>query len=259
MRTLFTRAIPLLILLSLCQYGWGQQSIGIGTTTPDSKAALDITSTQKGVLLPRLTAGQLANLATILGPAEAGMMVTDATTGNLVTWTGSAFQNPATTNPFTGKAPLSVSTNTVSLNPGTASGDLITWDGTNWVNKQPAPLQFSHTVDNRQPFLALNYCMSLFGIFPSQNDASGQFIGEIDIVGFNFAPVNWAFCDGQLLAIADDAALFNLIGTTYGGDGQTTFAVPDLRGRVAIHQGSNGISNYIIGQSSGTEQKTFSR
>jgi microcystin-dependent protein len=62
-----------------------------------------------------------------------------------------------------------------------------------------------------------------------------QYIGEIRMFGGNFAPLGWALCDGSLLPIAQYSALFNLIGTTYGGDGQTTFALPDLRGRVPIH------------------------
>ena len=63
------------------------------------------------------------------------------------------------------------------------------------------------------------------------------FLGEIRIFAGNFAPQGWAFCEGQILAIAENDALFALIGTTYGGDGQTTFALPDLRGRVPVHQG----------------------
>lgn len=64
------------------------------------------------------------------------------------------------------------------------------------------------------------------------------FIGEVTIFGGNFAPRGWAFCDGQLLAISSNSALFSLIGTIYGGDGRTTFGLPDLRNRVPIHAGS---------------------
>lgn len=83
---------------------------------------------------------------------------------------------------------------------------------------------------------------------------SDPYVGEIRSVGFNFAPVGWAICDGSLLSIAEYETLFTLIGTTYGGDGQTTFALPDLRGRIAVHQGSG----YVIGQKSGTETVTLS-
>ena len=74
----------------------------------------------------------------------------------------------------------------------------------------------------------------------------------------NFAPVGWAFCDGQLTPISENETLFNLIGTTYGGDGQETFAMPDLRGRVPIHMGgAQSGTNYLIGESAGVEQVTL--
>lgn len=84
------------------------------------------------------------------------------------------------------------------------------------------------------------------------------YVGEIRIFAGNFAPVGWFFCQGQLLSIAEYEVLFVLIGTTYGGDGQVTFALPDLRGRVPIHMGTgtDGI-NYVIGQKSGTESETI--
>lgn len=82
---------------------------------------------------------------------------------------------------------------------------------------------------------------------------SSPFIGEIRLFAGNFAPAGWAFCDGSLMAIAENDALFNLIGTTYGGDGQSTFALPDLRGRVPIHQGSG----FVLGQVAGEETVTL--
>jgi microcystin-dependent protein len=82
---------------------------------------------------------------------------------------------------------------------------------------------------------------------------ANPFVGEIRLFGGNFAPSGWAFCDGQLLAIADNEALFSLIGTTYGGNGQTTFALPDLRGRVPVHQAPS----FVIGSSGGQEQVTL--
>src|SRR5437868_3362158 len=86
---------------------------------------------------------------------------------------------------------------------------------------------------------------------------SQPFVGEIRMFGGNFAPAGWAFCNGQLLAISENDTLFNLIGTTYGGDGQNTFALPDLRGRVPVHMGQGpGLSNYIIGQNGGVETVT---
>lgn len=85
---------------------------------------------------------------------------------------------------------------------------------------------------------------------------STSYVGEVRLVGFNFAPVGWAFCDGSTLSIAENSTLFNLIGTIYGGNGQTTFNLPDLRGRVPIHQGSNGSNTYVIGQPGGVESVT---
>jgi microcystin-dependent protein len=87
--------------------------------------------------------------------------------------------------------------------------------------------------------------------------AAQPFIGEIALFAGNFAPLGFAFCNGQLLSIADYDALFALIGTTYGGDGQTTFALPDLRGRVPIHQGTNVGNTYVIGQLGGAENVTL--
>lgn len=79
------------------------------------------------------------------------------------------------------------------------------------------------------------------------------YIGEIRMCGFNFVPYGWLACDGQTLLIADYDTLFTLIGTTYGGDGVTTFKVPDLRGRMPVHTGSG----YVIGQVAGTETVTL--
>lgn len=83
------------------------------------------------------------------------------------------------------------------------------------------------------------------------------YVGEIRCYGGSFAPVGWAFCHGQLLSISEYETLFNLIGTTYGGDGQNTFALPDLRGRAPLHQGQGNGSNYVIGQTGGVEQVTL--
>lgn len=88
---------------------------------------------------------------------------------------------------------------------------------------------------------------------PVANAGADPYIAEITMFGGNFAPRGWALCDGQLLAIAQNTALFSLLGTTYGGDGRTTFALPDLRGRVAIHPGSGpGLSPIRLGESGGS-------
>ncbi|MBS1913478.1 MAG: phage tail protein [Bacteroidetes bacterium] len=84
------------------------------------------------------------------------------------------------------------------------------------------------------------------------------FIGQIIQAGFNFAPIGYATCDGQLLSIAQNTALFSLLGTTFGGDGRVTFGLPDLRGRVPIHQGQGpGLTNRTMGEASGEETHTL--
>jgi microcystin-dependent protein len=83
------------------------------------------------------------------------------------------------------------------------------------------------------------------------------YVGEIRMFGGNFAPCGWLFCDGQLLPISENETLFNLIGTTYGGDGQSTFQLPDLRSRVPIHQGTNAGNTFILAQAAGVENVTL--
>lgn len=82
---------------------------------------------------------------------------------------------------------------------------------------------------------------------------SEPFLAEIRMIGFNFAPQGWALCDGQVLPINQNQALFSLLGTTYGGDGQTTFALPDLRGRTPIHRGASTGPSHPLGEQSGEE------
>jgi microcystin-dependent protein len=84
---------------------------------------------------------------------------------------------------------------------------------------------------------------------------SDPYIGEIRMFGGNFAPVGWLLCQGQLLPISQYDVLFNLIGTTYGGDGQNTFALPNLQSRMPVHQGSG----YVLGQTGGVETVTLTR
>ncbi len=89
---------------------------------------------------------------------------------------------------------------------------------------------------------------------------SEPFLAEIRMMGFNFAPRGWAFCDGQILPINQNQSLYSLLGTTYGGDGRTSFALPDIRGRTPIHVGNsgNGGITHLEGQKSGEETHTLS-
>lgn len=96
-------------------------------------------------------------------------------------------------------------------------------------------------------------------IAPDRAEADTEpYLGDIMIVGFNFCPRSWAKAEGQILAINSNQSLFALLGTTYGGDGRTTFALPDLRGRVAIGQGNGpGLTSHTAGQRGGSEAKTM--
>lgn len=138
---------------------------------------------------------------------------------------------------------------------------------------------------NWQPFLGNNFIIALVGIYPSrslletdaavgraQEERSGSnagssgsepFIGEVQMFAGNFAPRGFAFCNGQLLQISENTALFSILGTTYGGDGRTTFGLPDLRGRAPLHVGGSrntgpGLSTYSLGQKDGVETVALS-
>ena len=87
---------------------------------------------------------------------------------------------------------------------------------------------------------------------------SEPFLGELRLFPYNFAPRGWAFCSGQIMSISQNTALFALLGTTFGGNGQTTFALPDLRGRAALSSGQGpGLSSYVLGENGGTENVTL--
>jgi microcystin-dependent protein len=100
----------------------------------------------------------------------------------------------------------------------------------------------------------------IFALPLEKADAQTPFIGQIQMFAGTFAPSGWMFCEGQILPISQYDALFALIGTTYGGDGVQTFALPDLRGRVIVSAGQgSGLSNYAVGQTGGAEAVTLTR
>ncbi len=113
-----------------------------------------------------------------------------------------------------------------------------------------------HTLTHAIAALAL---LGLFSLAPTQSFAQSEpYLGQIGFFGFNFCPRGWAPAEGQLLAISQNTALFSLYGTIYGGDGRTTFALPDLRGRAVVSMGqSPGLSNYPIGSKAGAETVTL--
>ncbi|MBF2026984.1 MAG: tail fiber protein [Oscillatoriales cyanobacterium C42_A2020_001] len=115
-------------------------------------------------------------------------------------------------------------------------------------------------VNNTQPFTTLNYIVSLRGVFPTVGGAvpTEQFLGEVRMFAGNFAPNGWALANGQLLPINQNQALFSLLGTSYGGNGQTNFALPDLRGRSPVNPGSGpGLTARFLGEQGGTESESL--
>lgn len=105
---------------------------------------------------------------------------------------------------------------------------------------------------------ALIFALSIVGAKPAQAQAGTEYIGQISVFGNNFCPRNWAPADGQLLPISQHNALFSILGTIYGGDGRTTFALPDLRGRAPIGEGFGpALGTILLGERGGAESKTL--
>lgn len=117
----------------------------------------------------------------------------------------------------------------------------------------------AHLTPSETPWLGLRWCIALQGVYPSRNlELPGEpgtamsadpLLGSLGLFAGNFAPRGWAFCEGQLLSVSDNSSLFSLLGTTYGGDGRTTFALPDLRGRTPVGVGTgSGLDPVSLGQ-----------
>ncbi|MBX2869038.1 MAG: tail fiber protein [Acidiferrobacterales bacterium] len=152
-------------------------------------------------------------------------------------------QGPAGTSAFTAALPIFL---------GGVGNDVISFNAAN-IATGTIPSTALRRTDISQPSLALYCTIALFGVYPSRSQTE-PFVGTISWVGFNFAPRGWALCDGQLLPIASNTALFSLLGTAFGGDGRTTFGLPDMRGRVAVGVGSGpGLSNRAWGSRFGSE------
>ncbi|MBN1968164.1 MAG: tail fiber protein [Candidatus Delongbacteria bacterium] len=114
-----------------------------------------------------------------------------------------------------------------------------------------------------QPYLVLNFCIALSGIFPSHSKSdevkgADPFVGEVNIFAFNFTPRDYQSCNGDLLSLSQNTALFSLVGTTYGGNGTSTFGIPDFTGRVVLHRGQGiGLTNRILGEKQGENYHTL--
>jgi microcystin-dependent protein len=150
---------------------------------------------------------------------------------------------------------LEINEGKIGLKAGT-EGDFLIYHNGNWISKN---ITLSATGGSQAfsilpPYVGVGYYIALQGVFPSRNMSYEPYIGSIAIFAGGFAPRYWASCDGQLMAINQNTALFSILGTTFGGDGRVTFALPDLRGRVirGIGQGP-GLSPVSWGEVSGRE------
>ncbi|MCX6305169.1 MAG: tail fiber protein [Bacteroidetes bacterium] len=224
-----------LLLCSL--FTSAQVAINTDGSAPNSSAMLDVKSSSKGILIPRMTS---AERGLISGPV-AGLMVyqTNAPAGYYY-YTGTSWKQM-------------IDALATAANP--PANNLLTFDGTNWVAKNIVVglTGGSQPVTHLQPYLCMNYCIALYGIWPAQS-GTDAFTGEIELFGFGYTPNGWAACNGQLMSISENTALFALLGTTYGGDGVNTFGLPDLRGRVPINQGTGpGLTNRVMGQTGGSD------
>lgn len=246
--------------------------IGIGTSTPHASSRLDVSSTTKGFLPPRMTSAQ----RTAISSPAAGLMVyqTDGTAG-LYYYNGSAWiyviNSTSSTLPVasggTGASTLTANalltgngTSAVgSISPGTA-GRILYSDGTSWAGKTIALANTGSgtSFSNLQPYQSVGYFICTSGTFPTQA-GNDPFIGEIAIYPYSYAPSGWVACDGSTLSINSNSALYSLLGTSFGGNGSTTFGLPDLRGRVVLGTGQlNGTgTNYTRGSKSGAETITL--
>ena len=209
----------------------------------------------EGVAGPKGDKGD-AGVAGPIGPkgdkGDTGLAGADGTvlpdglqTGDILVW-DSTLDPPAYKSTF----------NPVPTN-GVSNDQLLYWDATNetYIAKNK-PSYTALPANIMQPYTTVSYIVALQGVFPSRSSAD-PLLGEIIMFGGNFAPRGWAFADGQLLPISQNTALFSLFGTIYGGDGRTTFALPDLRGRAAIHAGSGpGLTPRPLGSSGGAQTTT---
>jgi len=104
----------------------------------------------------------------------------------------------------------------------------------------------------------IGLCAAAAAVAPAQAQGSNPFLGQLMYEPYGFVPKGWAFCDGQIMSISQNTALFSLLGTFYGGNGTSTFALPDMQGRVPVMQGQGpGLSDYVLGQSGGSETVTL--
>lgn len=218
-----------LIFFFSIAYAYSQSAaINSDGTVAHSSAMLEVKSNNKGLLIPRVALAGATDATTIPSPALSLMVFNTsfAGTGNTAITPGYYFWNGGswTSFAFNPTAPVT------GLNDFVVKG----YD----INQGMG-------VKKGYGAVAMNYIIALGGTFPCHSGCGGQYagamIGEIKLFAGNYPPDGWAFCDGQLLPIAPNQALFAIIGTTYGGNGQTHFGLPDLRSAIPVQQGTSTV------------------
>lgn len=252
--TLFLLMILLITNFSLS----AQVAVTTDGSDADGSAMLDVKSSDKGMLVPRMTAAE----RDLIGLPATGLLVFVTDDNNFYFFDGAAWTQFSGGSDgdwaITGNNMVSQVSGNVGIgvaNPGAKLDVNGTVKGTSFTGNGNT-LTFGAN-SNMQPTLGISYIIATTGIYPSPSAGKGadQYLGEICMFAGNFAPQGWLFCNGQLLSIAQNSALFSLLGTIYGGDGETTFALPDLRGRVPMQWGQGpGLTNRQIGQKVGTEK-----
>lgn len=222
----------------------------------DASAMLEVKSTDKGMLIPRMSAAE----RDLIGTPASGLLVYVTDDNNFYFFDGVSWKQFSggsdgdwVVNGNNMSSSVSGNVGIGQPNPNQKLDVNGTIKGTNFTGNGNT-LTFGNN-SNMQPSLAISYIIALVGIFPSQGKGTEPYLGDIGMFAGNFAPQGWAFCNGQILQINQYQALFSILGTTYGGDGEVTFALPDLRGRAPMHHGQGaGLTNRNLGVKVGTEK-----
>ncbi|MEJ8820356.1 phage tail protein [Lacibacter sp. H407] len=245
----------LLSSILLLSFGCFAQSAAINTdgSNADASAMLDVKSTNKGMLVPRMTTAQRT---AITSPAK-GLLVFDNDTGGFWFYNGTAWTSLTSGDPVnvwsrngnninnnnSGNVGIGVTNPSTKLEvAGVVKANTIEVVQGNQFDIINKGAGTSITYHKGNKGVGINYVIAIKGQFPSQGSGNPAYsniiLGEIRLFSGNFPPVGFAFCNGQILPISGNEALFSLLGSNYGGNGNTNFALPDLRGAVPVGNGT---------------------